>query len=149
MIFHTLPFLKIAWTRHTNFTISLSHSLKIFCRGFLKFDEKLDVNSLLTFWIRHFLTERNNTSALKHSTTGTEYSEQHEACHTVSAYCNVKYRMFIFPSYCSFPCYRVSLVILCTTSYVLKLKVLHEVKPNSKSTSNRYVETLRMEKYDL
>jgi len=48
-LFHTLLFFKNACTRHTNFTISLTHSLKIFNRGFPKFDEKLDVNFLLIF----------------------------------------------------------------------------------------------------
>lgn len=36
---------------------------------FLKFDEKLDVNTLLTFCVRHFLTERINMPVQKHLST--------------------------------------------------------------------------------
>jgi hypothetical protein len=78
IIFHSFPAfqkswvpLKNMWTRHTVFTVSLSQWLKSVHLEFLQFDAKLDVTSLLTFWIRHSPT-KHNASVLKHLSTAAE-----------------------------------------------------------------------------
>jgi hypothetical protein len=88
------------------------------------------LNSLFTFAVRHFPSEGKNTPIFDDASTCTEWSDRAETCNTVTGQIMFHSRIFVSSPHSWFQSYRVSLVFLCQTMYMINFTAFFSLHDN-------------------